>query len=79
MWDEDPRWQEGNYRLILGSLRVAFIVGAVLGLVFATWEPLLQFCYLVGAAVGSLFVVWVLPVWLFGKLVDKLRSGVQHD
>ncbi len=75
MWDEDPRWQEANYRWLVGSLKVAIALCAILSLLFQSWEPLLGLLGILAFGVGVLFLVWVAPMWLLGYSIELLAKG----
>ncbi len=71
MWDEDPKWQEGHWRVIVGLLKVTVAFAAGLSLVFGIWDPLVYVLTVFGTAIGVLFVTWVVPMWLLGKLIEQ--------
>ncbi len=78
MWEEDPRWQEGHWRLVVGSLEVTVAFAVGVGLIFGIWDPLVSVLTIFGTAIGVLFVAWVMPMWLLGKLIERFARVTAH-
>jgi hypothetical protein len=53
MWEEDPRWQQGNYRLLVGSAFVGLLGSFVISLFSGDWEIIQVFLEVLGVIIGS--------------------------
>jgi len=68
MWEEDPRVQESNYRLLLWSVAVGLVVGLLVALWTGDWSYYLMFLEMLGIILAALCIYAVL-VWTIGHLV----------
>jgi hypothetical protein len=71
MWEEDPRWQRANYRILLGMAGIAVVGGFVVSLSSDDWEP---YCVFLGLLGGFLAVLCAYAglVWTVGQLSIRL-------
>ena len=68
MWEEDPRVQESNYRLLLWSVAVGLVGGLVVALWTGDWFYYLMFLEGLGIFLAALCLYAAL-VWTIGNLV----------
>lgn len=68
MWDEDPRWQAAQYRLIVGLLVFTLLCGNLLALVLQDWE-LFQYTWYGAALVVAPILAYGVIVWLIAQVV----------
>jgi hypothetical protein len=54
MWEEDPRWQEANYRLLVGGTAGLTLLATAYGLIFREWHFLAVWFSVLGVLVGAL-------------------------
>jgi hypothetical protein len=68
MWEEDPRWQEANYRLLLWSVVVLGGV-AVLASIFTGDWTFARGCFIGAAIILAALVIYAAVVWTVGHLI----------
>jgi hypothetical protein len=83
MWEEDPRWQQGNYRLLVGSAFVGLLGSFVISLFSGDWEIFQVFLEVLGVILAAL-CVYAAIVWTLAHLVMKIwrafrKLGHKHD
>jgi hypothetical protein len=76
MWEEDPRWQQANYRLLVSAVAIGVIGGFVIALWSGDWQPYQVFLEALGVIVAALWVYAAL-VWTVGHLALKLWNVVK--
>ena len=73
MWEEDPRWQEANFLILIWSVAIGVVGGFVISLWADEWGSYLSFLRILGAVVAALSAYAVL-VWTIGHLVHWLLN-----
>jgi uncharacterized membrane protein YjjP (DUF1212 family) len=71
MWEEDPRWQQANYRLLVWLVVIAVVGGFIVSLWSGQWQTyqiLLEFLGIILAAL----CIYAALVWTVGHLALKL-------
>ncbi len=68
MWEEDPRWQEAHYRLVVGLLVFTLLIGNLLALVLQDWE-LFQYTWYGVALVVAPILAYGVIMWLIAQAV----------
>jgi uncharacterized membrane protein YjjP (DUF1212 family) len=76
MWEEDPRWQQANYRLLVSAVAIGVVGGFVVALWSGDWQPYQVFLEVLGVIVAALCVYAAL-VWTVGHLALKLWNVVK--
>ena len=76
MWEEDPRWQQGNYRLLVSAVAIGVVGGFVVALWSGAWQPYQAFLEVLGVIVAALCVYAAL-VWAVGHLALNLWNVVK--
>jgi tellurite resistance protein TehA-like permease len=80
MWEEDPRWQAANYRLLIGSTVVLTLLATGWSILERDWEFLRYWFSGLGAIVAALCIYATL-VWLVAhtvRLVARLIRRFFH-
>ena len=67
MWEEDPRWQAANYRLLIGSTVVLTLLATGWSILERDWEFLRYWFSGLGAIVAALCIYATL-VWLLSLI-----------
>jgi len=83
MWEEDPRWQQGNYRLLVGAVVIGLAGSFLISLYSGNWQLFLMFLEVLGVIMAALCIyaafVWTVT-YLGVKLWRVLRKlGHKHD
>jgi hypothetical protein len=83
MWEEDPRWQQGNYRLLVGAVVIGLIGSFLISLFSGDWQLLGGFLEVLGIILAAL-CIYAACVWTVTHLSVKLwrvfrRLGRKHD
>jgi uncharacterized membrane protein YeaQ/YmgE (transglycosylase-associated protein family) len=71
MWEEDPRWQQANYRFLVGAVVVGLVGSFLISLFFGDWELFKDFLEALGAILAAL-CIYAAVVWTVAHLVTKL-------
>jgi hypothetical protein len=83
-WDEDPRFQEAAYRVLVGGVVIVVIAGFMLALVSGEWALYLTVLRFLAAVLLALCVyaalVWIVgqTVKLVWRLVCRLKRKQPH-
>ena len=48
MWEEDPRWQQVSYRLLVSAVAIGVVGGFVVALWSGDWRPYQMFLEVLG-------------------------------
>jgi len=62
MWEEDPRWQQANYRLLVGAVGFGLIGYFLLSLFSSDWHYLRIFLEVLGVIAAAL-CLYAIVVW----------------
>ena len=76
MWEEDPRWQQANYRLLVSAVAIGVVGGFVVALWSGDWQPYQVILEVLGVIVAAL-CVYAAFVWTVGHLALKLGNVVK--
>lgn len=71
MWEEDPRWQQANYRLLVWTVVIGLVGGFLLSLYSGDWQPYYVFLRLLGGF-AAVLCAYAALVWTIGHLSIKL-------
>ena len=71
MWDEDPRYQQAHYRLLVWTVVVGTFGGLCVSLWTGDWGPYQTFLEVLGVILAALCIYAAL-VWTVGHGVAKL-------
>jgi uncharacterized membrane protein YjjP (DUF1212 family) len=85
MWEEDPRWQQANYQLLVEAVAIGLVGSFLISLFSGDWQPLGGFLNVLGVILAALCIyaasVWTaahlgVKIWkIFGKLGHKNEHG----
>ena len=85
MWEEDPNWQQANYRLLVWTVVIGVIGGLGVSFWSGNWQPYLSFLEALGVFFAALCIYAGL-IWTVGHLgvrlyrvVKKLRHKPDDD
>ena len=83
MWEEDPRWQQANYRLLVGAVVVGLVGSFLISLFLGDWQLFGGFLEVLGGILAGL-CVYAAFVWTVAHLGVKLwkafrRLGHKND
>jgi len=70
MWEEDPRWQQGNYRLLVGAVVIGLIGSFLISLFSGDWQLLGGFLEVLGIILAAL-CIYAAVVGSVGHLAPK--------
>jgi hypothetical protein len=76
MWEEDPRWQEANYRFLVCSVVIGLVGGFIFSLWTDDWQPYRIFLEALGIILGGL-CIYAACVWTIGHMVVKCWSALK--
>jgi peptidoglycan biosynthesis protein MviN/MurJ (putative lipid II flippase) len=83
MWEEDPRYQEGNFRLLVAVAVISTALATVYGLALQEWSFLAYWYSILGALLGGILIygVVVCSVAYTARFIARLfrRSSRKHD
>ena len=71
MWEEDPRWQQGNYRLLVGAIVIGLIGSFLISLFSSDWQLFRVFLEVLGVILAAL-CIYAAIVWIVAHLGVKL-------
>ncbi len=71
MWEEDPRWQQANYRFLVGAVVVGLAGSFLISLFSGDWELFRVFLEVLGVIVAAL-CIYAAVVWTAAHLVAKI-------
>jgi hypothetical protein len=82
MWEEDSRWQQGNYRLLVGAVVIGLIGSLLISLLSGDWQLFGVFLEVLGVVLVAL-CIYAAFVWTVAHLGVKLwrafrRLGHKH-
>jgi len=77
MWEEDPHWQEGNYRLLLFAVVLSGIGAIVNSVLFHDWSFLVYWLKFM-AVVLSTLALYAAIIWTSAHLIRKIFRGFKH-
>jgi len=67
-WEEDPRYQEGNFKFLVWLVAFATVVIGIASLITGNWEPLGTWLWVL--LIGGIAVsIYAGIVWSLGHLV----------
>ena len=71
MWEEDPRWQQANYRLLVGAVVVGLIGSFLISLFSGDWQIVQIFLEILGVILAAicLYAAFVWTVAHLGVMV----------
>jgi hypothetical protein len=85
MWEEYPRWQEGNYRLLVWLVIIGVSGTFILSLWTGEWETFFAIVKVLGVLTAAL-CVYAATLWTVGHLglflwsmLKKLRGNRRQD
>ena len=83
MWEEDPRWQQANYRFLVGAVVVGLVGSFLVSLLLGDWEVFRVFLVGLGVILAAL-CIYAAIVWTVAYLGVKLwrafrRWGHKND
>jgi hypothetical protein len=83
MWEEDPRWQQGNYRLLVGAVVIGLAGSFLISLYSGDWQLFLMFLEVFSIILAAL-CIYTAFVWTVAHLGVKLcrvfrKLGHKHD
>jgi hypothetical protein len=76
MWEEDPRWQRSNYRLLVWSVAIGLAGSFLISLLSGDWQLFGIFLQFLGVILAAL-CIYATMVWTVGHLAVKLWSVVK--
>lgn len=76
MWEEDPKWQQSQYRLLVWSIVVGVVGGFLLSLGSGDWQAYWVFLEGLGIVLAALGVYGALA-WASGHLALKVWSAIK--
>ena len=62
MWEEDPRWQQGNYRLLVGAVVIGLVGNFLISLFSGNWQLFGGFLEVIGVILAAL-CIYAAFVW----------------
>jgi chromate transport protein ChrA len=71
MWEEDPRWQQANYRLLVGAVVVGLVGSFLISLFSGDWQLFGGFLEVLGVIFAAL-CTYAVFVWTVAHLGVKL-------
>jgi hypothetical protein len=83
MWEEDPGWQQGNYRLLVGAVIIGLVGSFFISLWSGDWQLFGEFLKVLGVILAALciYAAIIRAVAHLGVKLWKLfkRFGHKHD
>ncbi len=76
MWEENPKWQQANYRLLVWSIAVGVIFGFFISLWSGDWQPYETFLEALGVILAAL-CIYAAVIWVIGKLALKFFNRLK--
>jgi uncharacterized membrane protein YjjP (DUF1212 family) len=73
MWEEDPRWQQANYRLLVWTVVIGVVGGFVFSLWSGDWQPYRGLLEFLGVILAAL-CIYAAVIWTVGHLALTLPS-----
>ena len=73
MWEEDPRWQQANYRFIVGCVVSVTVLATFSSLYTRDWNYLLWWLY----ALGTIFAALCLYASVVWSVCQIVRFGIR--
>jgi hypothetical protein len=70
MWEEDPRWQQANFRLLVWSVVIGVVGGFTYSLWSGDWQPYRGFLEILGIILAAL-CIYAAVVGSVGHLAPK--------
>jgi hypothetical protein len=74
MWEENPKYQEANYRLLVWTVAIVTIGGLVISYLSDDWGPYQLFLKFLGIILGAL-CIYATVVWTGGHLTRILCNA----
>jgi hypothetical protein len=71
MWEEDPKYQQGNFRALVWAVVIGLIGSFLISLVSGDWQLFKLFLEVMGVVLAALCVYGAF-VWIMARLVMKL-------
>ncbi|HLX95272.1 MAG TPA: hypothetical protein VKU37_05975 [Verrucomicrobiae bacterium] len=71
MWEEDPRWQQANYRVLVWSVAIGVVGSFFISLFSDDWRIFLIFLEVSGVILAAL-CIYAAFVWTVAHLGVKL-------
>jgi chromate transport protein ChrA len=83
VWEEDPRWQQANYRLLVWAVAIGLVGSFLISLFSGDWQLFQVFLEVLGVIVAAL-CIYAAFVWTVAHLGVKLlrvfrKLGHKHD
>ena len=83
MWEEDPRWQQGNYLLLVGAVIIGLVGSFLISLFSGDWQLFGAYLEALGVVLAAL-CIYAAFVWTVAHLGVKLwkvfrRLGRKND
>jgi hypothetical protein len=76
MWEEDPRWQQANYRLLVWTVVIGTVGFFIISLWSGDWQPFRVLLELLGGILGAL-CIYAAGVWTVGHLVLRFWNALK--
>ena len=54
MWDEDPRWQQSQYRTLVWAVAIGLIGSSVISIFSGDWQIVIRFLEALGVILAAL-------------------------
>ena len=77
MWEEDPSYQNSNFRLLVGSVLCALLVGPMLALWTGDWGYYQGFLVALAVVLGAL-CVYAAFVWTVAHLIRRIATYLRR-
>jgi hypothetical protein len=71
MWEEDPRWQQGNYRFLVGAVVVGLAGSFLISLFSGDWELFRAFLEMLGV-ISAVLCIYAAIVWTVAHSVASI-------
>jgi hypothetical protein len=71
MWEEDPRWQQANYRLLVGAVVVGLAGSFLVSIFLGDWVIFRGFLMVLGVILAAL-CIYAAAIWTAAHLVVKM-------
>jgi hypothetical protein len=81
MWEEDPRWQQGNYKFLLWCVGISGVLAVLASALTDDWSLARYYFIWLGVVLAALAIyaaiVWTVAhsIWLVVRLYRRLFHG----
>ena len=70
MWEENPKYQHGIFRLLMGAVLLGLVLGPVIAVWTGDWSYYRSFLFWVGVVVAAL-CIYAGSIWLVAHLIRR--------